>query len=395
MSTLQGEDGISTTWDIDVQPELAVTRNPEPLEFEAAFGETTRITLTANKAASFVWWDFEGNVVKNEDNVLESFYEYTGTAPGDYVVQCDITSGTETLTEFWVIVYGEEPTLNTSPPEGAIDVVQYDPDQIFEASTNVEASFQWVIDGLAAHTNSGFSSSISMPTGTPKSVNIVLNVDMGNVIESRSWTYTVEEKLVVTLDPVPSTITLDKGSGDFYIMADSNIDCKFTWGADPTNYYANTGFTSAYIQKTDLVGTFPVLLTVDAGTQTQTYSWTFEVVELLAFSFISPLPQTFDMLINDAETLTVTTNKVANFAWYVDGAEMSTDSGVSTSNYTFVPTQVKPYTVEVIATSGTETLSSSLSINSLQEPEEGTSMIPLLAAAGIGIYLLAGRKKEK
>ena len=571
---------ISQEWDLEVGTALEVSFTPAEEEFDIGYGEKIDLSVTANLPATFTWYVDTFEVQKTEGVAAntEVFYEYGAISSGAHFIECYVDSGLATTNVSWIANVPEQLSISTKPTASDISLIQFGDPQIFEATSNITADFDWVLDGVTVLQKTGTSVNYPFEPEDTGDFRLVLIAEAGGVTRTKSWDINVSEAPLVidSVSPEESAVSVLVG-GSVTFEASTNMQAVYAWYINGA-LEATTELKSSdsFFYEGLLAGTDTVKLEVVEGTKSDSFTWTVSVVPLLEivsetpesgnvylelndtenfnvevnktafiqwyvdgvpaisetgtsssfpykgensgiygiearatiqgetpeedeidsfawtvevlpvayldsvnpsqseitlnlndsidfsatatglarfewyvndtlkksdnlmntsvfpfdavsegiekievrvisgaetpnvdsfiwnvsiesildFSFVTPLPLNVSMTVGIGQEFSVTTTGEANFSWTVDGIVVSTDTAALTSNYFFTPSEVKPYSLQVIASSGAATLASSLSVNSLQEPEEGTSIIPILAVAGFGAYLLAGRKKK-
>ncbi|MDY0386395.1 MAG: S-layer protein domain-containing protein [Methanolobus sp.] len=152
----------------------------------------------------------------------------------------------------------------------------------------------------------------------------------------------------ITPTPAGSSFTTFTNDLPYDFSVSINESANVTWYVDNTSVKSVVNQTSDTYSATEPVGEHNVTVFATNSNGSSSFKWTWTVNESVLINSSSPDsdPST---IVGDSQVFTVDTNQIANIIWYINGAEIQTNTSQTSANYTNTTAPVDTYTVKATA----------------------------------------------
>jgi S-layer protein (TIGR01567 family) len=245
-----------------------------------------------------------------------------------------------------------DPSPGTDPTSTVGD------NQVFSVAVNETSNVTWFLNDVEFETDGNTTtasySNDSAPAGTYEVKAVAEN---GNGSDEYIWTWTVSNAANETLEITdfnPDDTTPDSTTGstvEFNITL--NQEATIRWLIDGIEMDTETGSSGSYSNSTAPAGEYNVTAIATNVNNSDQQEWTWTVSnatnESLSITDFNPDDTTPDSTAGDLLEFNITLNQEATIRWLIDGIEMDTETG-SSSSYSNSTAPAGEYNVTAIAT---------------------------------------------
>ncbi len=227
--------------------------------------------------------------------------------------------------------------------------------QVFSVDVNETSNVTWFLNSVLFETDESVTDSeYSNNSASAGVYNVTAVAQNTNGTDQYIWTWTVNNASLAITDYSPADTAPESETGDAVdFEVTLNQEAEIRWLINGNQMETATGSSDSYSNNTAVAGTYNVTAIATNVNNSDQQEWTWTVSnatnESLAITDFTPTDITPDSTTGDEMEFGITLNQEATIRWLIDGIEMDTETG-SSSSYPNSTAPAGEYNVTAIAT---------------------------------------------
>ncbi|WP_370574714.1 S-layer protein domain-containing protein [Methanomethylovorans sp.] len=227
--------------------------------------------------------------------------------------------------------------------------------QVFSVDVNETSNVTWFLNSVLFETDESVTDSeYSNNSASAGVYNVTAVAQNTNGTDQYIWTWTVNNASLAITDYSPADTAPESQAGDAVdFEVTLNQEAEIRWLINGNQMETATGSSDSYSNNTAVAGTYNVTAIATNVNNSDQQEWTWTVSnatnESLAITDFTPTDITPDSTTGDEMEFGITLNQEATIRWLIDGIEMDTETG-SSSSYPNSTAPAGEYNVTAIAT---------------------------------------------
>lgn len=250
--------------------------SPSDLTPQIDMGETQAFSVTLSNA-SYVKWYLNGTLVKINNYVTTSTYDYAPIVPGYY----NVTAQSYGIQKTWTLQAGSGTPIHKSidsyTPTSLTPTVDIGTNQLFTVTMSSSDIIKWYLDSVLQETD---TADLTASYGYTPSTEDVFNITAIGQNDSMTWMLTSESPSFAITSTTPSSLVISYAGVDQLFTVDTNLRANISWYLEDVEIEVDENTTSGSLLYTPLYdGAFTVRAeAVSVYTnESQSYEWNWGV----------------------------------------------------------------------------------------------------------------------
>ncbi len=226
--------------------------------------------------------------------------------------------------------------------------------QVFSVDVNETSNVTWFLNSVLFETDESVTDSeYSNNSASAGVYNVTAVAQNTNGTDQYIWTWTVNNASLAITDYSPADTAPESETGDAVdFEVTLNQEAEIRWLINGNQMETATGSSDSYSNNTAVAGTYNVTAIATNVNNSDQQEWTWTVSnatnESLAITDFTPTDITPDSTTGDEMEFGITLNQEATIRWLIDGIEIDTETG-SSSSYPNSTAPAGEYNVTAIA----------------------------------------------